>query len=73
MSDYKTVTMTKTEKGSPNGVLVREYEKGQTYDLPHELADTFIGMKSAKPKGRGGKKETPEQGPAVETPESSGK
>lgn len=34
--------MTKTEKGSPDSVNVRKYEKGRTYDLPTELADVFL-------------------------------
>ena len=34
--------MTKTQKGSPDSISVREYEKGETYDLPADLADVFI-------------------------------
>lgn len=36
------VKMTRTEKGSPDGVSVREFTKGEVYDLPDSLADVFV-------------------------------
>lgn len=44
----KSVTMIATTPGSPNGIEVNTYEAGQTYDLPDELADTFLADKTAK-------------------------
>ena len=42
MADFKKGLMTKTEKGSPDGIRVRTYDKDGEYDLPTELADVFI-------------------------------
>lgn len=42
------ITMKKTEKGSPNGLVVETYNEGQVYDLPDKLAETFIEMGVAK-------------------------
>jgi hypothetical protein len=36
------VIMTKTTKGSPNGILVLTYEKGVEYSIPKELAFAFV-------------------------------
>ena len=36
------IKMLKTVKGSPNGIDILEYESGEIYDLPKELADIFI-------------------------------
>ena len=36
------LTMVRTVKASPDGIEVRTYEEGQTYDLPHELARIFL-------------------------------
>ena len=40
--DNIRVLMTKTEKGSMDGVTVLEFEKGVEYDLNSELAEVFI-------------------------------
>ena len=31
-----------TKKGSPDGIQVIEYQAGQKYDLPQELADVLL-------------------------------
>jgi len=36
------IKMLKTVKGSPNGIDILEYESGEIYNLPKELADIFI-------------------------------
>lgn len=42
MSEFQKVKMLGTEKGSPDGINVRTYEKDKTYDLPKSLADVFL-------------------------------
>ena len=37
-----TVLMLATQDGSPDGFTVREYEKGETYDIPEDLAKSFV-------------------------------
>lgn len=44
------VKMLKTEKGSPNGIRVIEYIKGEEYEMPEKLADVFISIGCAEPK-----------------------
>jgi len=34
--------MKKTVKGCPDGLTVIEYQKGETYQVPEELADVFL-------------------------------
>ena len=34
--------MIKTAKGSPDGLKVVEYQKGETYEIPEELAKVFL-------------------------------
>ena len=41
--------MTKTTKGSPNGIRIVEYLEGETYNLPEKLALVFDGMGVCKP------------------------
>jgi len=68
----KTVKMTKSQRGSPDGFTVLNYEKGETYDLPIELADVFTkDIKCAKAAKRAepAKDSDSKVGPA-ETPES---
>lgn len=36
------VKVTKTMKGSPDGLTVNEYLEGQTYEMPFDLATVFI-------------------------------
>lgn len=76
----KTVKMTKSQRGSPDGFTVINYEKGETYDLPAELADVFVKqLKCAKAAKRevekpednkAGPAEKPEKGKKPETPET---
>lgn len=33
--------------GSPDGITVREYDKGKEYDLPEDLANSFLKLKVA--------------------------
>ncbi|EKE68696.1 hypothetical protein [Oceanibaculum indicum] len=52
----KTITMTETKPGSPDGATVNTYEKGVTYeDMPDALADEFLRAKWAV-EGTGKKK-----------------
>lgn len=43
------IKMSETRKGSPDGVTVKEYEKGQVYDVPDALGEVFVANKWAKP------------------------
>ena len=36
------IKMKETKKGSPDGVLVFDYQKGKTYDPPESLATAFV-------------------------------
>ncbi len=36
------IRMLVTKKGSPDGIQVIEYQAGQKYDLPQELADVLL-------------------------------
>jgi len=36
------IRMLITKKGSPDGIQVIEYQAGQKYDLPQELADVLL-------------------------------
>jgi hypothetical protein len=36
------VEMIESRKGSPDGVAVLDFDAGQAYDLPDELADVFV-------------------------------
>ncbi len=38
------VKMKITKKGSPNGIVVNEYVKGDEYDLPESLTKTFLKL-----------------------------
>lgn len=49
MDGVQRVTMTKTMPGSENGIHVREYVKGETYEMGAALAQSFIGSKCAVP------------------------
>ncbi len=74
MSEFKTVQMTKDASGSPDGITVIQYKKGERYDLPEDLANVFCKqLKCAKASRRKPVQETPEAngkaGPN-ETPES---
>lgn len=42
------VVMKETKKGSPNGITVNEYVKGQEYDMPENLMKTFLKMGACK-------------------------
>ena len=41
------VEMTKTTKGANDGLHVRKYLKGQTYELSESLGSTFLSMEVA--------------------------
>lgn len=43
------IKMLSTKQGSPNGIIVRTYERGCVYELPGELAEAFIGEGWAAP------------------------
>lgn len=42
------IQMIKNEKGSPNGIQVVEYVKGEEYDMPEDLGKVFVKMGAAK-------------------------
>ena len=42
-----TIKMTRTERGSPDGLVTNTYSEGKTYTLPSELASVFIDIKAA--------------------------
>jgi len=37
----KTITMSETRAGSPDGIQVNDYLEGETYTVPEDLADIF--------------------------------
>ncbi len=41
------VKMNRTCFGSPDGMQVNEYKKGETYDLPDPLAEVFVQQRWA--------------------------
>ena len=43
------VRMNSTRRGSPDGIAVHEYYKGESYDLPESLAQVFVEEKWASP------------------------
>lgn len=55
------IRMLQTQKGSPDGIQVNEYEQGKKYDLPESLAEVFLDNKWA------------EQDKALEIPEKKEK
>lgn len=48
MKPTMKIIMNTTAKGSPNGVTVITYEKGETYILPISLANAFLHIGAAK-------------------------
>lgn len=56
-----TIKMTKTQDGSPDGIIVNTYSAGGVYDIPESLAKSFIDMGCCERHNR------------IETPESSKK
>lgn len=47
------IRMKSTQKsGAPDGIVVKEFQKGKTYDLPPEDAQRFIEKDWAKPVGK---------------------
>lgn len=40
--DLRTVKMLKDERGSPDGVHLRPYYAGKSYDIPEGLAKAFV-------------------------------
>lgn len=42
------VVMTQNQKGSPNGIEVRDYVKGQEYEMPEKLGRVFLKMGAAE-------------------------
>lgn len=40
--DIRTIKMLRDQKGAPNGVIVRPYYEGETYDLPEDLSQSFV-------------------------------
>ena len=43
------VRMLETKPGSPNGIAVNVYHKGNVYELPDELARCFLSVGHAEP------------------------
>ncbi len=42
------VRMLETKPGSPNGIVVNTYHKGNVYELPDELAMSFLSVGHAE-------------------------
>lgn len=58
------VKMKSTQKGSPDGITVNTYEKGEVYDLPDSLAVVFLEEGWAeKPRKTAGPTENKTDGP----------
>lgn len=38
------VKMLKSVQGSPNGITIMSYSKGNTYDVGDDLLESFVGM-----------------------------
>ena len=53
--------MTASARGSTDGVLVSEFKKGKTYDIPDDLANVFLAEKLAIEVKVRPKPETPEK------------
>jgi len=43
------VKINRNIKGSTNGVRIIEFQVNETYDIPEELAQTFIKIQAAEP------------------------
>lgn len=71
----KQIIMLEDCQGSPDGVSVMTYEKGKIYDLPDDLANTFLMMGVAEKSNDGfGDVKIPESGiKEPETPEKQKK
>ena len=41
------IKMLYSKKGSPDGHIVRQYHKGETYDVPQSLAASFLNAGAA--------------------------
>lgn len=63
------IKMTKTTDGSPDGININTYEKGEKYDVPDSLAENFVGQDAAKKEDKG-KEKAPEN--KEEAPENKG-
>lgn len=44
MADVITVKMLETARGSPDGIHVNLYQAGLIYDLPDDLAHSFVHL-----------------------------
>jgi len=63
------IKMLETRTGSPDGVSVRTYVKGEQYELPDELARVFVHEGWGKPvpvRGRKRGSQIKDLGPALE-------
>ena len=63
--------MLKTCLGSPDGRRVVEYVKGESYDLPAELADVFVAQGWARVPGSRAPRRTKNAGAAPENKSKS--
>lgn len=61
-------TMLKSEYGSPDGIAVNHYKKGETYDLPDSLYRAFVEANFAEPYKEPVKPQVPPQ--ALKDPET---
>jgi hypothetical protein len=70
------VNMLETKLGSPDGIQVNEYKKGEEYNLPSSLARVFLDEKWAKEvkeTKKPGPDETKVDGPSEEKEEADEK
>lgn len=47
------LTMVETRPGSPDGIRVVTYEKGESYEVPAALGEIFLGEGWARPARKG--------------------
>lgn len=54
--------MNETQKGSEDGLTIKEFEKGKEYDVAISLAQVFLNEKwASKPEKKSNKKATPKK------------
>lgn len=64
------IKMLETRTGSPDGVTVRSYAKGEQYDLPDGLAEVFVHEGWGKPVQARGRKQVTRKKDAGAAPEN---
>ena len=55
------IEVTESHPASPDGIQVNDYEAGQAYDMPHNLAERFKALGWGKDANGGAKTVAPEK------------